>query len=329
MASQYCKDFVFENVRMNRIDAHQVIYNLTVRNSYLGYRGFTLTGQGTLIIENTTVESEYFINLRSDYGSTWNGDVYISNCTHKHQSNYMFKFINFSISLDNGELHDFGYEVHQPNIYIENFTIDCINKPDIKCYPIIANFTNHNFEKANDDYWSKNIYINGYEIINSSYEEPYISFYYTNSDKINNNFFLTNTKIKVGNEDYTNKFNIGETFSSTEDVEIKIEKNLSANNTITIYKDGDILLNNFTIAENYSSTLTENGNYKIVLTSVDNHFSKTGEKVYEFKIEKAVFNDEVIINNNYLNIKIILLVALSSISVLVFAVIVFCFKKRR
>lgn len=81
MGSQYCKDFIFDNVKLNRIDAHQGIYNLTVKNSEIGYYGFTLTGKGILDIENTTVSSESFITLRGDYGSTWDGNVYIKNLT--------------------------------------------------------------------------------------------------------------------------------------------------------------------------------------------------------------------------------------------------------
>ena len=286
MATAYCKDFEFNNVKLNRIDAHQVIYNLTVRDSYLGYRGFTLTGQGTLIVENTTVEAEYFINLRSDYGSTWNGDIYIINCTHKHQSQYMHKFINFSVCLDGDKLHDFGYELHQPNIYMYNFTVDCVNKRDIKSYPIIANFSDHNFERAEDDYWPDNIYINGYKIINNDNSAPYISLFYTNIEGIDNNYIITDTKLKVGNSDYTDKFDSEESFKTDKDVTLEIAKNISANNIVTIYKNDDIVLDSKEIDDDFSQMFTQNGKYKIIINSVDTHFNKTGEKQYEFEIEK-------------------------------------------
>ena len=298
MASAYCKDFVFNNVKLNRIDAHQFIYNLTVKDSYLGYRGFTLTGQGTLKIENTTVEAEYFINLRSDYGSTWNGDIYIKDCTHKHQSSYMHKFINFSTCLDNdGTLHYFGYDLHQPDIYIENFTVDCINKRDIKNYPIIANFKDHNFEKALDDYWPKNIYINGYEILNNDNQEPYIAFLATASDKISNNYIITKTKLRTEDTDYTHQFNIGETFTENKDVTLEIEKNIAANNTITLYKNNEIILENKEIEENFEYTFNENGKYKIKLNSMETRQNKTGEKIFEFEIKN--YNENKKNNDSY------------------------------
>ena len=79
-ASNYSKNIVFENVVFSRFDAHQGVYNVTLKNCRLGHQGINLIGHGTALIENTTVYSKNFITLRSDYGSTWNGDVVIRNC---------------------------------------------------------------------------------------------------------------------------------------------------------------------------------------------------------------------------------------------------------
>ena len=70
-------------------------------------------------------------------------------------------------------------------------------------------------------------------------------------------------------------------------VVINIEKIDSANNTVTIYKDNNLVLDAFPIDNDFTQTLTEDGQYKIILSSVDNHFGKTGEKVFEFDINKS------------------------------------------
>ena len=90
-----------------------------------------------------------------------------------------------------------GYEVRETegktyhNIYIENLTVDTENKRENKFYIIIAKYSNTNFSKAKDNYWSENIYINGYKIINNDNENPYISPLATNSDKIRTNYIVT------------------------------------------------------------------------------------------------------------------------------------------
>jgi hypothetical protein len=71
-------------------------------------------GFGTLLIENCTVRSHgAFITLRSDYGSSWDGDIVIRNC----------KFVPCSkpsVALPpilngyNAPLHDFGYACTMP-----------------------------------------------------------------------------------------------------------------------------------------------------------------------------------------------------------------------
>ena len=79
--TNFSKDVVFNECYLNRVDAHQGIYNLTVKDSTIGTKGLTMTGQGVLNVINTKITAEKFINLREDYGSTWNGDVNIIDCT--------------------------------------------------------------------------------------------------------------------------------------------------------------------------------------------------------------------------------------------------------
>ncbi len=107
--TNYCKNLVYDGCALSRFDAHQGVLNATVKNSVLGHHGIKLIGSGTALIENTTVLAEDFVDLRPDYGSTWNGDLIIRNC----------KFYPTSVSLhiinaENSEDHDFGYTCYLP-----------------------------------------------------------------------------------------------------------------------------------------------------------------------------------------------------------------------
>ena len=107
--TNYCKNLVYDGCAFSRFDAHQGVLNATVKNSVLGHHGIKIIGSGTALIENTTVMAQDFVDLREDYGSTWNGDLIIRNC----------KFYPTGVSLhiinaNNTENHDFGYTCYLP-----------------------------------------------------------------------------------------------------------------------------------------------------------------------------------------------------------------------
>ncbi len=102
--TNYCKNLVYDGCVLSRFDAHQGVLNATVKNSVLGHHGIKLIGSGTALIENTTVLAEDFVDLRSDYGSTWNGELIIRNCKF-----YPTGISSHIIKAENSEDHDFGY----------------------------------------------------------------------------------------------------------------------------------------------------------------------------------------------------------------------------
>ena len=79
-ASNYAKNILFERCSFSRFDAHKGVCNVTLIGCKLGHQGINLIGHGKALISGCTVYGTYFVNLRSDYGSTWNGDVEIVNC---------------------------------------------------------------------------------------------------------------------------------------------------------------------------------------------------------------------------------------------------------
>ncbi len=107
--TNYCKNLVYDGCALSRFDAHQGVLNATVKNSVLGHHGIKLIGSGTALIENTTVLAENFVDLRADYGSTWNGDLIIRGCKF-----YPTGISSHIINAENSEDHNFGYTCYLP-----------------------------------------------------------------------------------------------------------------------------------------------------------------------------------------------------------------------
>lgn len=138
--TNYCKNLVYDGCALSRFDAHQGVLNATVINSVLGHHGIKLIGSGTALIENTTVLAEDFIDLRADYGSTWNGDLIIRNCKF-----YPTGISSHIINAENSEDHDFGYTCYMPQkIEIDGFYVHRIG--------INYLFTKVNSEHSSDSY---------------------------------------------------------------------------------------------------------------------------------------------------------------------------------
>ena len=120
--TNYCKNLTYDGCAFSRFDAHQGVRNATIKNSVLGHHGIKLIGMGTALIENTTVVSSSFVDLREDYGSTWNGDLIIRNCKF-----YPTGIENNIVNAVNSENHDFGYTCYMPqNIEIDGFFIHSV-----------------------------------------------------------------------------------------------------------------------------------------------------------------------------------------------------------
>lgn len=120
MGTNFCKNILLDGCKLSRFDAHMGVTNATIKNSTLGYMGIKLTGFGTFTAENTTVKSRSFIDLRSDYGSTWNGEVIIRQCKFEPTSSEPT-----IIDGRNDGTHDFGYTTHLPSrVVIDGLQID-------------------------------------------------------------------------------------------------------------------------------------------------------------------------------------------------------------
>ncbi len=162
MGSNYCKNLVLDNCTLSRFDAHMGVANATIRNSTLGHQGINAIGSGTFTVENSTIYGRSLINLRSDYGSTWQGEFIIRNCVFVPAGG-----TTISASLIGGSYsgqHDFGYTCYMPErITIENLHIDDSNHPEDYRGPAI--FGNFNPNMTDDSYIEEFPYIITEEVI--------------------------------------------------------------------------------------------------------------------------------------------------------------------
>ncbi|MFT6808104.1 MAG: hypothetical protein ACJA01_001328 [Saprospiraceae bacterium] len=148
LGSNYSKNMLYDNCAFSRFDAHKGVANATIRNSTLGHVGINAIGSGTLTVENTTLRGRSLVNLRSDYGSTWQGEFVIRDCIFIPNNGK-----STSPTLINGSYsgqHDFGYTCYMPErIIIENLHIDDSNHPeDYKGPAIFRNFNSKNTDAS-------------------------------------------------------------------------------------------------------------------------------------------------------------------------------------
>ena len=175
------KHMLWENVAMGRIDQHTGCYDMAVRDSDLG--SLALTGAGPLTVERTEVASGHFLNLRGDYGSTWDGTANVIDCTHHVVMDAKQEPCGFAASTPQPDW-DFGYPQKFPELHVKNLTIDCAHYyrgSDGTRYRVTYGFpSNHanglNLLNANSvnehyrdvDYWPDTLEVDGVNIVNFS-----------------------------------------------------------------------------------------------------------------------------------------------------------------
>ena len=126
--SDFCKNLNLERCTFSRFDAHMGVTNATIKGCTLGHQCLNAIGHGLLTIEDSTLYGTNFISLRGDYGSTWNGDVLIKNCTWIPNLGKGVGAANALVSGSFSGQHDFGYDCYMP----QHITIDGLHIQDQK-----------------------------------------------------------------------------------------------------------------------------------------------------------------------------------------------------
>lgn len=147
--SNYSKNLLYDNCTLSRFDAHMGVANATIRNSELGHMGINAIGSGTLLVENSTINSGRLINLRSDYGSTWEGEFIIKDCVFKPNAGNA-RQVDLISGFNSGQ-HDFGYVCYMPEaIKIINLSIEDASHSEEYDGPML--FANFNPERNDANY---------------------------------------------------------------------------------------------------------------------------------------------------------------------------------
>lgn len=129
IASNFCKNILLEECTLSRMDTHMgVSGHYTIRRCTLGHMGLNAIGRGQLTVEDSTLYGNALLNFRSDYGSTWEGNLLVRNC----------RWIPACgeprwpqlIQTANDGMHDFGYACSMPQeITIDGLFVDDSNHP--------------------------------------------------------------------------------------------------------------------------------------------------------------------------------------------------------
>ena len=119
IGSNFTRDFLMEDCVFSRYDAHCGVTNCTLRRCALGHQCLNTIGFGTFLVEDTEAYGNALVGLRSDYGSTWRGNIIIRNSTWKPLGDSRSIFVGH-----NDGTHDFGYECYMPqNVVIDGLTV--------------------------------------------------------------------------------------------------------------------------------------------------------------------------------------------------------------
>ena len=147
--SNFCRDLLFDGCSFSRFDAHQGVANATIRNSRLGHMGINAIGYGVFRVENSTVYGRAFFNLRSDYGSFWNGDFVVKDCVFVPAGGD--PTVGTLVAGSNNGKHDFGYACGMPRrIVFDGLRIEDAKHPKNYSGPQI--FGMFNKERTSDAY---------------------------------------------------------------------------------------------------------------------------------------------------------------------------------
>jgi hypothetical protein len=121
---------VLEDCVLSRMDTHMGVSGVyAIRRCELGHMGLNAIGRGALTVEDSTLYGNAFISLRSDYGSTWEGDLVIRNCRWVPACGERHWPTLFNIRNDG--MHDFGYPCTMPRtITIDGLVVDDSNHPE-------------------------------------------------------------------------------------------------------------------------------------------------------------------------------------------------------
>jgi hypothetical protein len=130
IGSNFCKNILLEDCTLSRMDTHMgVSGGYTIRRCTLGWMGLNAIGRGELTVEDSTLYGSSLVSFRRDYGSTWEGALFIRNCRWIPACGDTC--VPHMINVSNDGMHDFGYPCSMPReITIDKLWVDDSQHPE-------------------------------------------------------------------------------------------------------------------------------------------------------------------------------------------------------
>ena len=123
--TNHIRNMYLKDCYLNSFDAHTGAYNVTIEDSTVEHMNFI--GGGDIKIKNVIVYTSsqgMAFNLRTDYGSTWHGDVYIDGLTIRYAAEGSSKPSRITIFKGSYENQYWGFDTYAPqNVTINNFHV--------------------------------------------------------------------------------------------------------------------------------------------------------------------------------------------------------------
>ncbi len=125
--TNHMRNMYLADCYLNSFDAHTGAYNVTIENSTFDHMNFI--GGGLIKLTDVTVYTAKnygsAINLRTDYGSTWNGDLEIDGLTVKYGEDENAKPKRITLIYGEYENQYWGFDTYMPqNVTINNFHVE-------------------------------------------------------------------------------------------------------------------------------------------------------------------------------------------------------------
>jgi hypothetical protein len=130
IGSNFCKNILLEDCTLSRMDTHMGVSGAyTIRRCTLGHMGLNAIGRGLLTVEASTLYGRTLVNFRSDYGSTWEGDVVIRDSRWVPACGDAIW--PHMIGVRNDGMHDFGYACSMPRtVTVDGLFVDDSHHPE-------------------------------------------------------------------------------------------------------------------------------------------------------------------------------------------------------
>ncbi len=123
--TNHIRNMYLKDCYLNSFDAHTGAYNVTLVDSTFEHMNFI--GGGLITVRDVVIYTSnqgMAFNLRTDYGSTWRGDVDVDGLTVKYANEGSYKPARITIFKGSYENQYWGFDTYTPqNVTLNNFHI--------------------------------------------------------------------------------------------------------------------------------------------------------------------------------------------------------------